>query len=155
MTLSLAWANRIPFFSSSSETLGTNADFAAVLERVASLNLMGAGIDVTTGRTYPPKASRSLDTLVMGFLSMRPQAGICQKWSQLVSKLSCLTRAKGGNSFLSHLRPVMGRAQGVTGSLQSPLRGPRFIRLVAGVSHLLDPLLTEDPDGPDLQHIPL
>lgn len=76
---------------------------------------------------------------------MRPQAGICQIWSLLVSKLSCLSRAKGGNSFLSHLHPVMGRVQGVTGSLQSSLRELRFIQLVAGVSHLLDPVLTWDP----------
>lgn len=94
-------------------------------------------------------------TLVIGFLSLRPQAGICQSWSRLVSKLSCRSRAKGGNSLLSHLRPVMERAQGVTGSLRSPFRGPRFTRLIAGVSHLLDPLLTRDPNMSDLRPIPL
>lgn len=93
-------------------------------------------------------------TLVIGFLYLRPQAGICQIWSLLVSKLSCLSRAKGGNSFLSHLHPVMGRVQGVTGSLQSSLRELRFIRLVAGVYHLLSPVLTWDPSTSVLQPIP-
>lgn len=69
----------------------------------------------------------------------------CQVWSRLVSKLSYPVRANGGQLISESPAPRFGRAQGVTGCLQSPLRGPRFIRLVADVYHLLGPLLTCRP----------
>jgi hypothetical protein len=51
-------------------------------------------------------------TLVNGSWAVSPQVALVSEKSRFVSKLSCLTRAKGGNSSLSHSHPSDGGARG-------------------------------------------